>query len=315
MSGADAWAPEREVDEALAASLVGTQFPQLAGQPVRLLGTGWDNTVHAVGERWVFRFPRRAIALPGVERERRTLARLAGLRPPLPVPVPSPVFAGRPSAAFGWPFWGGPLLVGTELADARVPDEDRVPLARDVGGLLAALHSPATTAAAGDGLPVDPLGRADARRRVAMLRDMWLGRLAAAGVWEPDAAARALVGDGERLGPSDAEPVLCHGDLHVRHLLVATRDRRVRAAGVIDWGDVCLADPAVDLSLAYAGFAGPARAELLAAYGRAVDEATEVRARLLGLFLSAALAAYAVSEDRPALLAETLAGLRRATAA
>jgi aminoglycoside phosphotransferase (APT) family kinase protein len=41
--------------------------------------------------------------------------------------------------------------------------------------------------------------------------------------------------------------VLCHGDLHVRHLLV---DGDGSAAGVIDWGDLCLADAAVDLSIA-----------------------------------------------------------------
>jgi aminoglycoside phosphotransferase (APT) family kinase protein len=310
----DKWVAEQDVTEQLAARLVARQFPELARDPVRLLGTGWDNTVHLVGERWAFRFPRRAIALPGIERERRTLARLATLDPPLPVPVPEPAFEGVPDDGFGWPFWGGSLLPGTELADAGVPDGDRVALGRDVGRFLAALHAPETAAAAGDGLPVDPLGRSDPRRRVAMLRDEWLGRLSATGLWEPGPAALRLMADAERLGPSSAEPVLCHGDLHVRHLLVEHRAGEMRAAGVIDWGDVCLADPAVDLSLAYGAFAGPARTELLAAYGRPLDPETEVRARTLALFLCAALASYAVAEDRPALLTETLAGLHRATA-
>lgn len=51
---------------------------------------------------------------------------------------------------------------------------------------------------------------------------------------------------------------VCHGDLHVRHLLV---DRDGSATGVIDWGDLCLADPAVDLSIAYFGFAGKPRTQ------------------------------------------------------
>jgi aminoglycoside phosphotransferase (APT) family kinase protein len=62
--------------------------------------------------------------------------------------------------------------------------------------------------------------------------------------------------------------VICHGDLHVRHLLV---DRDGSVTGVIDWGDLCLADPAVDLSIAYFAFAGRARADLLSAYGRTVS--------------------------------------------
>jgi aminoglycoside phosphotransferase (APT) family kinase protein len=94
----------------------------------------------------------------------------------------------------------------------------------------------------------------------------------------------------------------------VRHLLV---DAHGEAAAVIDWGDVCLGDPAVDLSLAYAGFAGQARAALLAAYGP-VDAATEARARVLAVFLSAALAEYAVTEGRDRLFQEASTALRRA---
>ena len=80
---------------------------------------------------------------------------------------------------------------------------------------------------------------------------------------------------------------------------------------MIDWGDVCLADPALDLALAWTAFSGPARAAFGAAYGR-VDDERALRARALGVRLSALLAAYAAAEGRPALLAEALAGLRRA---
>jgi hypothetical protein len=52
------WDPEIAVDSALAQRLVAEQFPELARMPMRLLGSGWDNTVFAVGEEWVFRFPR-----------------------------------------------------------------------------------------------------------------------------------------------------------------------------------------------------------------------------------------------------------------
>jgi aminoglycoside phosphotransferase (APT) family kinase protein len=93
----------------------------------------------------------------------------------------------------------------------------------------------------------------------------------------------------------------------VRHLLV---DDAGRAGGVIDWGDVCLADPSVDLAVAYTAFADPARAALLDAYGQ-VDADRELRARALGVRLSAFLAGYAAAVGHRALLAEALAGLRR----
>jgi aminoglycoside phosphotransferase (APT) family kinase protein len=102
--------------------------------------------------------------------------------------------------------------------------------------------------------------------------------------------------------------VLVHGDLHIRHLLV---DDAGGATGVIDWGDVCLGDPAMDLSLGYAAFTGPARAAFLSAYG-GVDAGRELRARALAVRLSALLADYAARVGRPVLLAEARAGLRRA---
>jgi aminoglycoside phosphotransferase (APT) family kinase protein len=123
-----------------------------------------------------------------------------------------------------------------------------------------------------------------------------------------DRAVTRLLDDGDGLGAADGTTVLAHGDLHVRHLLV---DAAGQATGVIDWGDLCLADPAVDLSLAYAGFTGPARAELLAAYGP-VSAGRELRGRVLAVFLCAALAEYAVSEGRPRLLRESVRGLGRA---
>jgi aminoglycoside phosphotransferase (APT) family kinase protein len=117
-----------------------------------------------------------------------------------------------------------------------------------------------------------------------------------------------LLEEGRGLAPPAAEPVLVHGDLHVRHLLL---DDRGDASGVIDWGDVCLADPALDLALAYAAFSGPARVALVDAYG-GLDAERELRARCLAVRLSALLAGYAAADGRPALLAEALAGLRRA---
>ncbi|MFD0593949.1 aminoglycoside phosphotransferase family protein [Catellatospora coxensis] len=136
----------------------------------------------------------------------------------------------------------------------------------------------------------------------------WLARLVAAGLWRPDPAVFRLLDEAEPLGPGDGAPVLVHGDLHQRHLLLGGDGR---ATGVIDWGDVCLADPAVDLSLAYSGFIGPARAALLDAYGPVPAEGA-ARARVLAVNLSAVLAEYAHAEGRVALLREALAGIGRA---
>jgi aminoglycoside phosphotransferase (APT) family kinase protein len=311
------WLAGVDVSAGQAAGLIRAQFPELAAATVTRLATGWDNTAFVVDDRWLFRFPRREIAVPGVRRELAVLPRLA---PALPLPIPDPRFAGHPARDYPWPFFGAALLPGTELADAGLPDEQRVAAATGIGRFLAVLHDPALAARLGAGLPVDPMRRASAVLRARRAREI-LVRLAARGTWPGDPAVTALVDRGEALAgrdgdvppgpdlPGGAEPVICHGDLHVRHVLV---DSAGAASGVIDWGDLCLGDPVIDLSVAYLGFAGPARAALLAAYGRPLSPDQELAARLLAVSLGATLAEYAADDDRPALLRESLAGLRRA---
>jgi aminoglycoside phosphotransferase (APT) family kinase protein len=314
------WTAEHVVTARDAAVLIGRQFPALRGVPVEPLATGWDNTVHLVDDRWVFRFPRRAIALPGVRREIAVLTRLAGR---LPLAIPVPEFVGRPSESYPWPFFGARLVPGRELAEAALADPDRERAAVVVGEFLRALHDPSLVADAAPTLPIDPMRRGDPAVRAAKARER-LTTLIRSGLWQPDSAIDRLLAEADRLGKPARDPagpildpildpilgpVVVHGDLHARHLLVGDDGR---ATGVIDWGDVCLADPGVDLSLAYGAFTGPARAALLAAYGP-VDPDREVRARVLAVFLCAALADYAAKDNRPHLLRESLVGLRRAT--
>ncbi|MCA1722505.1 MAG: phosphotransferase [Actinobacteria bacterium] len=128
---------------------------------------------------------------------------------------------------------------------------------------------------------------------------------AIAHLWQPDEAVRALYEEACGLPPWSGEPVLVHGDLHLRHLLVAPDGA---ATGVIDWGDVCLADASVDLMLVYGGFTGTARDAFFDAYGP-VTRAQELRARVLSVGVCAALAVSA--PEASALQHEALRGLVR----
>jgi aminoglycoside phosphotransferase (APT) family kinase protein len=295
------------VDTARAAELIAAVAPELRGLPVVALSEGWDNTVFRVGE-WIARFPRRGIALPGFRRELAVLPRIAGR---LSLAVPEPRWTGSDGDARDpWPFAVVRSVPGRELADMSPPDAERTPSAAALGAFLAELHAPGTRASVDTvTLPVDPLRRAEPTARLQETRAQ-LASLAAEGLWTTDPSVDGLLRDGARLPSPAAEPVLSHGDLHVRHLIL---DDDLRAAGIIDWGDVCLADPAVDLALGYAGFTGPARVALLDAYGR-VDAEREVRARCLAVRLSALLAGYAAALGRQGLLAEALAGIGRAVA-
>jgi aminoglycoside phosphotransferase (APT) family kinase protein len=101
--------------------------------------------------------------------------------------------------------------------------------------------------------------------------------------------------------------VLVHGDLHGRHLLVDEG----QLGGVIDWGDVCIGDPAIDLQFLWSVVSPEARDEVLAEYGE-IDDDARLRARVLAIMLSAVLTLYARHEALPALERDSLEGLQRA---
>ena len=304
------WDPERVVDVRTARQLLRDQFPDLALDSIEPLGEGWDVTVYRVDDTWAVRFPRREVAAPSLLRE---IVLLPALAPRLPISVPVPQLIGRPTDDYPWTFWGAPLLRGVELADSGLTDADRVPLATELGGFLRTLHDPALAADLAPDLQRDPMNRGTPSTRGPMARAA-LDALAARRTWPAgsavDRAADELIAAADPLAPPTGEPVLVHGDLHLRHVLVGADGR---AAGVIDWGDACYADPALDLSLAYAALDGDARDAFFTAYGARLDEERELRSRMLGLWLCAMLADYADQQGMPGLLAESLAGLARAS--
>jgi aminoglycoside phosphotransferase (APT) family kinase protein len=299
------WSPELVVDEALARRLIATSFPDVDPGRLTLLAQGWDNALWIGDDGWAFRFPQRELGVRGLEREIEVLPRLAPL---LPLPIPGPILLGAASGDYPWPYFGFRLLPGREAAVAALDDDARVRLARPLAAFLRALHDLGTRAVANLELPLDPLGRGDPavrvpriRQRLVELEQMGLGPAAEA--FEPLLAAAIAL-------PPSRETVLVHGDLHARHVLV---DPDGAPTGVIDWGDLCLADPSVDLSIIWSLLSPPARRAFEATYGP-IDDATHVRARMLAVHLCATLAAYGRVEALPALERESLAGLERAAA-
>jgi aminoglycoside phosphotransferase (APT) family kinase protein len=285
------WDAEIVVDEKLARRLIESQFPDLDLRSLHHLAEGWDNTVYTANGELAFRFPRRAIAVPLVEREIELLPLLA---PHLPLPIPVPTHVGRVSDEFPWPFFGAPTVPGRELADA---DVNPVKFGTQLGTFLRALHDVDLEFE----LPDDPNRRANMPVRVQMTRAELseLGGLSDEVESVLDAALDLLAPDAS---------VLAHGDLHLRHALV---DRDGALSGVIDWGDVCRADASVDMSLYWSHLSHEGREAFLAAYGPVSDEQL-LRARVLALNLCAMIATYARHHRATRLERAARSGLTRA---
>jgi len=182
---------------------------------LRELDDGWDFKVLVVGDAWVVRWPRHRLAVEEIEQE---VELLPVLGPLLPVEVPQFEYVSRQPWLVAYRFIRGEPLV----------DEDP----EGVRGFLDALH----------GVDVDdvPAQRPDwletYRQQADEFRRVVLPLLDA----DERAHGEALLAEVETL--TGFQPALTHSDLGPTHLLV--RDGRL--AGVIDWGDARIGDPALD---------------------------------------------------------------------
>ena len=293
------WDAEHGIDLAQAKRLIDAQFPTLAPASLTMLGEGWDNMVFAVNERWAFRFPRRAIAVPFIANEARLLPVLA---PRLPLPIPVPHFQGEPGEGYPWPFLGYALLPGTIAARANLDIAARTALAAPLAQFLRALHNVPFALAQQCAVPHDDIARLDGARRAAVTHTR-LDMLVEHGVIASRAPFDRALANATPYTPTTTQ--LIHGDLHAGQILV---DAAGDLSGVIDWGDVHIGDPGTDLAAVHALLPAAAHAAFFASYGP-VESARWSAARTRATWHGIALAAYGTDINDAALVQEALASL------
>jgi aminoglycoside phosphotransferase (APT) family kinase protein len=278
------WLPEVEVSLPLATRLIDTQCAALAPARLELMGEGWDNTAYLVNGEWVFRFPRRTIAVPLLETEGRVLPALA---PRLPFPIPKPVWYGRPDATYKWPFLGYRRLEGRVASDVDLGDDGRAALAAPIARFLRALHDVPLGDAQAWGTPPGIYDYLDGARLERLAR-AGLADLVSRGILKNATPWLEVLEAGLAALPLEGPHVIVHADFYSRHVLV---DDAGRMCGVIDFGDMHLDHPVLDLSAVWTVLPSRARDEFFAVYG-AVDERVCAAARLRALVSGLAQEAY-----------------------
>ncbi|MBK7218788.1 MAG: aminoglycoside phosphotransferase family protein [Candidatus Promineofilum sp.] len=262
---------EVDTSAALVGRLLAEQFPQWANLPITPVpSAGTDNALYRLGDDLAVRLPRIHWAVGQAAKEDHWLPRLA---PALPLAVPTVLAHGAPGAGYPYPWAVYRWLGGANAAEQPPADMRRAAL--DLARFLLALQRLDTSggpAAIDHGLRGAPLAGRDAATRQAIAAlDGAIDANAATAVWE-----EAL-----RAGEWDRPPRWFHGDLLPGNLLVAGG----RLSAVIDWNGLGVGDPACDLVIAWALFAGESRAAFRVALG--VDDAMWARGR--GHALSQAL--------------------------
>ncbi|MDP9375320.1 MAG: phosphotransferase [Chloroflexota bacterium] len=223
-------------------------FPDLVARSVRALphpGWGGENDALLVDDALVFRFPRQPEAARALAVEVCLLPELAPL---VALPIPRFTHVARDPAT-GLPlFVGYPLIPGEPLTPDRFAALAGDPatverLAAGLAAFLTGLHRFPLDRARACGVPA-PAGAL--RKSVAARRDATRARVYPALAPDERAVVEQIfegwLGDPRHFAWT---PALCHGDLTSDHILVAARAER-GIAGIIDFGDLTIGDPAGD---------------------------------------------------------------------
>ena len=299
-------ADEIPMDLPLVRALVDRALPAYAALPLRPFGhSGSSNALFRLGDELLVRLPRQPGGSKIIEKEIRWLPRVGPL---LPVEVPRIVALGEPG--FGYPErWSVVRWIPGDVPPAVAPeaavDPSRSMLALDLAGFISALRRIDVPAEALRDRALrsyrgDPLVTRDAATRVGIeacraIPDLDLDLDAALKVWNQ---AMTLTG----LDRAET-PHWYHGDLVDENLLV--RDGRL--AAVLDFGELSIGDPTVDLIGAWGVLDAPAREVFRKALG--LDDATWLRGRAWAISLAILTFPY-YWETMPARSASSLAMAR-----
>lgn len=290
------WDADIHITAAEAAAVIESQFPELTTVQLQSLGTGWDNIAFLAGGI-VFRFPRRHIATQLLETEVQVLPSLAPL---LPLPIPNPHYVGLPTTAYPHLWAGYPYVPGETASQFHWTDAERTRNVPALAQFLATLHRIPVTPNA----PEDTIGRANCVRWLPRIFDRLQKNANLLTEFDVEHLAR-LASESAQAPPFEGAKCWLHGDLYPRHLLM---DSQRHLCGIIDWGDVHVGDPALDLSIAFTFLPPLARVVFRSEYGT-IDDATWRRARFRALHYGAVLVDYAAATWDEALLRTGLAAL------
>lgn len=228
--------------------LIRLHYPALSWRTARRVTEGWDHVVLLLGgcsgpdsrghPDLVFRFPDGEYA-PLLEREVAALDLVAPL-----VEVSVPRYSHREFISVGHdtPVFGGyPTIGGSRLTPGlfrTLHRSDVTVIADRLGGLLTELHRQDTSTPPLDGLP--PAWPVEDRHHLREIATEELpSRLAADEMREVYAILDGL----DELLDDPVPPVFLHGDVYSAHLFWEPG-----RLGVIDFADMCVGDPAIDVA-------------------------------------------------------------------
>ncbi len=235
-----------ELTAELVRALLTDQHPDLADRSLTLGARGWDNQLWRLGDDLAVRLPWQTDTADLLLLKESTWLPL--LAPLLPLPIPVPQRIGQPSERYPHPWIVTTWVPGSPADGSRITNGD--PAADALADFLVALHQPAPTLA-----PAGRQGRGGAltqfadsvERRLEALTEVVNAVDETIPSRIDSKAVRAIWDDSVAAPGWEGAPLWLHGDLHPANVLTSHGN----LCGVVDFGDLCAGDPALDLAAAW----------------------------------------------------------------
>jgi aminoglycoside phosphotransferase (APT) family kinase protein len=302
------------LDERVAALLIGRAFPDLQVDIIQSGGEGDFSLAYVVNGEWLVRLARNAEASRALRVEAALMPQLApSLNLAVPVIERLAPYQGDLLAAIHRKVEGTPLT--REVYESLPPDQQKRAV-HDLARFLRALHKTSHKVAREAGVPACdyPFCRTEDGITPGSASEQYWGnfeRLLSYPQVDLDTAhfcadvARALT----RLVREEPQPpALVHGDLHAEHVLYDVKAGRI--SGVIDFTDVLLADPALDLMYAYNAYGEGVLSNLLRHYTPNRSQRLAERVRLLHSWYATLRVLWPLEHGYPEVAERRLAELR-----
>jgi aminoglycoside phosphotransferase (APT) family kinase protein len=259
------WDQTIKIDIPKAIKLIESQT-DLTIDDIRLIGEGFDNLAFLVNSQYVFRFPRRESGITCMENEILALPYLAKH---LSFDITTPEFIGHTEQ---FPFAGYKLIQGKTLCDAAEAFITSHQFAEIFANWLKELHS----------IPIMPghqdllksTWRLDIENRITALLNSLSKyqeyyQLSGFSINQLEETIKAFA----NLNVVEYSQVYLHGDLYFKHIMV---NNNIMPTGLIDWGDIHIGHPGIDLSAAIMIFDDKTLDHFFKSYGTKNEELMKV---------------------------------------
>lgn len=255
-----------------------------------------------INDKIIFRFPRRKIAIELIERETIILKNIQQF---FNINIPNPVYNGQPTLVYPYPFHGYNLITGKSGCHAQLNITDRINSLAPLATFLKKLHSIREAHALKIGAKQQVFDRTNIKNTTNTLIER-VQKINQKKICKVNLECFQQEIDLALSTTLPENKCLVHGDLYCKHLMF----NHSTLIGIIDWGDVGINNPAVDLSVIWSFYSNQYHQPFFEIYGE-VDKETWQYARFLGLYSSFLLILYGTDVKDSLLVTEAMNSIRR----